>query len=202
MIIDCHAPGWKPSPKIQVFVDNVPVKLCWYVDTDENIARTYDVLGDGKIYTRFELEKSGRWDDATMESQGYERASYQVAYRTIHGAVEVVGFRGGPDPYYLPSFYVDKPYRPGLKSYFAFHWMNLKICNPWWSRSVFIGMANPEAEPMTYSGKGLLRVNHDSLGPVYKGTGFNTCTRCGAVHPHDRRCLWIWQYVWRMIWHA
>ena len=54
MILDCRT--WKDLPdhgesqRRRVFVDGVEQRQVWYVDTDAQLVKTFDVYGDGHAY--------------------------------------------------------------------------------------------------------------------------------------------------------
>jgi hypothetical protein len=98
MILNCREGYWDShdfaTERRRVFVDGVEIHRVWYVDTDQGIVKTYDVLEEGMngppAHLVFELQKSGRLDPAWEQTDG----DHPIAFKVIRGQVELRPFEG------------------------------------------------------------------------------------------------------------
>ena len=79
-----------------VLVDGVEVKLVWYADTAEGVAKTYDVLGDGKPHATQEAFDPGVVQAALRDAEERGQESWDqplggVLSKTLHGKVRIFG---------------------------------------------------------------------------------------------------------------
>jgi hypothetical protein len=91
VIIDCT--NWTNlssaemgAGRCRVFVDDRELRQVWYVDTDLNFVRTYDVLGNGRIGTGLMLARDLDMLTFTglVNDPNVSITPEGPAYRTIH----------------------------------------------------------------------------------------------------------------------
>jgi hypothetical protein len=76
------------------FLDGKEIQQAYYVDTDAGIAKSYDVLGDGKVHETYERSE---WPEG-VEEIGHGSGIMSI---TLHGRVQI-----------LPPFMLaDAPFR-------------------------------------------------------------------------------------------
>lgn len=96
MIIDCGT--WKnktreeiEQERFTVLVDGKEISHVFYLDTDAGFVRTFDVFGDGKVWTTCSVGIQIPVQEFAQKSlrEAWELPENGVASKTIHGVVEL-----------------------------------------------------------------------------------------------------------------
>lgn len=62
-------------------MDGKDIRACFWIDTEAGIAKTYDVLGDGKAYL---------FDKLPIVDRAFAKATESgIAYKTVRGSIEL-----------------------------------------------------------------------------------------------------------------